>query len=116
MTSRYVPLATIICVTAVLAGCSREETLSCSVDERYSTVQSVQPLQIPDDLSPPDESGALRLPPDVTANRRDPARPCLESPPSFFGDQRPGPSGRPASGEPAPAEVPEVDSERTIDN
>lgn len=115
MTPRCASLAT-ICAAAALVGCSREATLACDTDERYSTVQSVQPLQIPDDLSPPDEAGALRLPPDVAGSRPSPTQPCLESPPSFFGDQRPGPSGRPANAEPTPAEAPEADPERSIDN
>jgi hypothetical protein len=40
-------------------------------------------VQIPDDLSPPSETDALRLPPDVVADRRQPTQPCLESPPAF---------------------------------
>jgi len=101
-------------ITVAVTGCSREEELVCEPDARYSTAQSVQPVQIPDDLSPPDESDAIRLPPDVTANRSAPTQPCLETPPSFFGDQRPGRSGRPASAEPAPGEGPEAGPEPTI--
>jgi hypothetical protein len=113
---RHCALLATVCFAAALVGCSREETLSCESTERYSTAQSVQPVRIPDDLSPPDESGALRLPPDVADDRRAPTQPCLESPPSFFDDQRPGRSGRPAAAEPPPDEVPAPDPERSIDN
>ena len=52
---------------AAIAGCSRQETMPCEPDARYSTARSAPPVQIPDDLSPPDESDAMRLPPDVGA-------------------------------------------------
>ena len=47
------------------------------------------PVQIPDDLSPPNESDALRLPPDLGGSSAVTAGECLESPPPFFGDSRP---------------------------
>ncbi len=73
----------------VTAGCSRQETVSCNTDPRYVTARSASPVQIPDDLSPPNERDALRLPPDVGASSSPPAGPCLQSPPSFFGESRP---------------------------
>jgi hypothetical protein len=100
-----------------LTACGRDNTIGCEATERYSTAQSVQPVQIPDDLSPPDETAALRLPPDPAGGSRAPSQPCLESPPSFFGEGRPGRTGRPASAEPPPAaETPAANPERAIDN
>jgi hypothetical protein len=48
-------------------------------------------VQIPDDLSPPDESDAIRLPSDVGVGVGGSitAGECLEEPPPFFGDSRP---------------------------
>ena len=65
------------------------EASPCEPDARYSTARSARPVQIPDDLSPPDESDALRLPPDSSAGGTVTAGDCLESPPSFFGESRP---------------------------
>jgi hypothetical protein len=70
-----------------IAGCSRQETVSCVPDPRYGTARSAQPVQIPDDLSPPNESDALRLPPPVAIPVS--AGECLQTPPSFFGESRP---------------------------
>jgi hypothetical protein len=76
-------------VLLAIAGCSRQETVSCNTDTRYSTARSAPPVQIPDDLSPPNESDALRLPPLATVGSDSAVGPCLQSPPSFFGDSRP---------------------------
>ncbi len=102
-------------------------------------------MQIPDDLSPPDESDAIRLPADtgavavvaITAGE------CLETPPSFFGDSRPfvddadseeprqsrrearrqargetpaEPAGQPDAAPAEPADPPPADNDRVIDN
>jgi hypothetical protein len=112
--------ATILAVCA-LTACGRDKTRGCESTERYATAVSSQPVQIPDDLSPPNETEALRLPPDTGANAKPPSQPCLESPPSFFGEERTG-RGRPqpaAAAEPAPAtptEPPEDDGSRNIEN
>lgn len=74
---------------AAVAGCSRDQTLPCEPEARYSTARSVAPVQIPDDLSPPDESNAIRLPTDLTPVGSITAGECTEKPPSFFGAQRP---------------------------
>jgi hypothetical protein len=52
------------------------------------TARSAQPVQIPDDLTPPNETNALRLP-DLPAESSSPAGECLETPPPFFGESRP---------------------------
>ncbi len=125
-----------------IAGCSRQETTPCEPDARYSTARSALPVQIPDDLSPPDESDAIRLPADVDAVgiAAITAGECLETPPPFSGDARPfvddadsaeprqsrrearrqargetpaEPAGQPAA---EPAEPPPADNDRVIDN
>ena len=70
-----------------IAGCSRQETVPCAPDPRYGTARSAPAVQIPDDLSPPNESDALRLPPAAGALSR--AGECLQTPPSFFAEGRP---------------------------
>jgi len=93
--------AALIAVCA-LAGCSRDKVRPCDSDGRYIGAQSVPPVRIPDDLSPPNESDALRVPPESTAANRSPTS-CLETPPAF------GTSGRGASASPqgsAPADSP----------
>ena len=61
--------------------------MPCEPEVRYATARSAPPVQIPDDLSPPDESDAIALAGrssspvgSITAGE------CLETPPSFFGD------------------------------
>jgi len=66
----------------VLAACSGERELRCESSERYQGARSVQPIRVPDDLSVPDESDALRIPPPPEGSRtaRDT---CLEYPPEY---------------------------------
>ena len=108
----------IVGLTAI-GGCSRQETTACEPDVRYSTARSAPPVQIPDDLSPPNENDALRLPPDVAAAQTA-AGECLEAPPSFFGESRPFRlSGDDEEEEPdaaPPSEPSASDSDRVIDN
>jgi hypothetical protein len=107
-----------------IAGCSRDKTVTCTPDARYSTARSAAPVQIPDDLSPPNESDALRLPPDgAVATTAAPVE-YLDAPPSFFGDSQPFRRGSNSEGrEPAPAEqapaasdAPAAGGDRVIDN
>ena len=105
------------------AGCSRQETVSCNTDPRYVTARSAPPVQIPDDLSPPNERDALRLPPDVGVSDSPTAGPCLQSPPSFFGESRPfqlssdDDEAAPAAPAPGGQSAPAPDaSDRVIDN
>jgi hypothetical protein len=74
---------------AAVGGCSRQQAAPCEPEARYSTARSAPPVQIPDDLSPPNESDALRLPPDSSGSATVTAGECLEAPPSFFGESRP---------------------------
>ena len=86
---RLFPTLCLLGGLAAVAGCSRMETSPCDPDPRYSGARSAPPVQIPDDLSPPDESDALRLPPAVGVDGSVTAGDCLETPPSFFGESRP---------------------------
>ncbi len=72
----------LIMMLVVLTGCSRERELRCESTERYQGARSVQPIRIPDDLSVPDESDALRIPapPESSSAARET---CLEYPPRF---------------------------------
>ena len=68
--------------TTFIVGCHRGNTSGCEDTRRYAKAASASPVQIPDDLTPPSETDALRLPP-VVANNRTPTQPCLEDPPAF---------------------------------
>lgn len=109
-----------IVALAALAGCSRDKTVTCTPDPRYSTARSAAPVQIPNDLSPPNESDALRLPPDVGAATAVAPGDCLDAPPSFFGDSQPFRRGGDAERrEPEPVEqndAPAAGGDRVIDN
>ena len=86
---------------AAIAGCSRQDAVPCLPESRYSTARSAPPVQIPDDLSPPNEVDALRLPPETVVAAPLVAGECLEAPPSFFGDSsRSGASAPAAEDEP----------------
>jgi hypothetical protein len=110
------------CVVGVMAiaGCSRQQTTPCDTDARYATARSAQPVQIPDDLSPPNESDALRLPPDAVASASAATGSCLQSPPSFFGESRPfqrdSDAEEPAPEPAAPSAPPAAGGDRVIDN
>jgi hypothetical protein len=117
---RHCALSCLVIGLVASVGCSRQETVSCNTDPRYVTARSAPPVQIPDDLSPPNERDALRLPPEVGASASPTAGPCLQSPPSFFGESRPfqlssdDDEAAPASAEQS---APAVDpGDRVIDN
>lgn len=78
--------ACLIVGLAAVAGCSRQEAVPCQPEARYSTARSAPPVQIPDDLTPPNEADALRLPPQAVVSAPLVAGECLETPPPFSGD------------------------------
>jgi hypothetical protein len=105
---------------AALVGCSRDDAVRCEPNLRYSTARSAQPVQIPDDLSPPNENDAIRLPPDTTVATTE-TKPggCLESPPSFFRDEMPfqrRAGDEPEASAPPPSAPPPPAGDRVIDN
>ena len=85
-----------------LSGCARNSGLRCEDQGRYSAAGEVAPLRIPDDLDPPDQTEALRIPgtPDTAVaqeagNAADvddsaDAASCTELPPEFFDAGLPG--------------------------
>jgi hypothetical protein len=117
---RHRALKCLVVGVVAIAGCSRQETVACDTDPRYVTARSAPPVQIPDDLSTPNESDALRLPPDVVASDSPATGPCLQSPPSFFGESRPFQRDSDAeerAPEPAaPSAPPAAGGDRVIDN
>ena len=69
-----------------LAACGGRGEFRCEDTSRYAPSTSVAPLRIPGDLTPPDESQALSVPPAPTANTPNPERVagrCLETPPEY---------------------------------
>jgi len=102
----------------LVAGCSRQETTDCGPSPRYTAARSVSAVQIPDDLSPPNESDALRLPPDAVVSAQPPATGCLDSPPAFSREARFGRRAESRDEAPAPAQPaePPADPARAIDN
>jgi hypothetical protein len=106
-----------------VCGCSRNQTVDCEPTDRYATAQSVAPVQIPDDLSPPDETDALRLPPVASSSGDRASGGCLETPPPFFSTGRPGIDPPPSNNAEAASESeppanapPEPGGDRAIDN
>jgi predicted small secreted protein len=90
-----------------LVGCHRSNTSGCEDTRRYAKAASASPVQIPDDLTPPSETDALRLPP-VVANNRAPTQPCLEDPPAFSEQIRLGGRADPAKSGSGAGEAPET--------
>lgn len=96
-----------------LAGCfGKKSDVRCEPTDRYTTVGSVGPVRIPDDLTPPDESDALQLP---TTGADDgssvPPGGCLEDPPKFSRDE--GAQTPPAAAPPPTVPAPSPDREIT---
>ena len=78
-------IALLLVALAAAVGCSRGESLACQEDLRYQESTSLPPLQVPDDLTVPDETDALRVPGPQTARApADDEPPCIELPPRFF--------------------------------
>jgi uncharacterized lipoprotein len=116
---RRLPLWLVL-ASGIVAACSREATIDCEPSERYATARSAPPVQVPDDLSPPDERNALRLPDvDAAPVRTELPDACLETPPPFS-DQRPGRragAARDPAAEPAePIDEAPSDPDRVIEN
>lgn len=97
--------ATAIALVFCICGCSRNAGLRCENQARYDTAEEVAPLMIPDDLDPPGEAGALRIPATgnsaVVSESQAPGEPqdsvgdedaesCTEAPPDFFQEGLPG--------------------------
>jgi uncharacterized lipoprotein len=75
-----------------VTGCGRDSLLRCENPETYRGSGERAPIQVPDDLSVPNESDALRIPPgerlavfeDEDEDDEPVAAPCLELPPDYY--------------------------------
>jgi uncharacterized lipoprotein len=76
-------------VALAAAGCSGVGSVRCEDSARYATSTTAPPVRIPDELSPPDESQALRIPPALEQSEVPPDG-CLESPPPYVQPGAPG--------------------------
>ena len=87
--SRYLLIAVV--VTGVLSGCGRMSAVRCEDPEYYAGSAEIEPVQVPEDLSLPDETESLQIPPAPLDNEvTETTGPCLESPPEFFEEASPG--------------------------
>lgn len=77
-------------VSSVTAGCGRFSVAACEQPERYDSAIEAAPVQVPEGLTPPDESRALQIPglPAETKTIKKRGE-CLESPPEYFEDGLP---------------------------
>ena len=76
----------LILLHGALAGCGFLDAGSCENPERYEGSAEVAPVQVPEGLTPPDESRALKIP-DTSSGDAAPVKKrgdCLESPPDYF--------------------------------
>ncbi len=103
MTNRVLVL--VVAQVILISGCSRNAGLRCENQERYGDAREVAPLLIPDDLDPPSEFEALRIPAAAgpgaavasqpsagasAAGESGEAGACTEAPPDFFQEGLPG--------------------------
>lgn len=101
MTQRAVAVA--IALAFCIGGCSRNAGLRCENQARYEGAEEVAALMIPDDLDPPSEAEALRIPTadgatvasESQSSGQQPAEDgdtasCTEAPPDFFQEGSPG--------------------------
>ena len=81
--SRCLGVVSIMVVMTLTSACGATR---CEKPERYAGSGELPPVQVPDDLTPPDESRSLRVPQVSDRDRRKVIRkgPCLESPPDYF--------------------------------
>ena len=73
--------------SSVAVGCGRLGLggLKCEDPEAYVNSTEIAPVQVPSDLTLPDETGSLEIPPELDEKELAQMRgPCLESPPEFF--------------------------------
>lgn len=76
-------------VAAGVVACGGSEAaLRCQDESHYATSSSAPPVRVPEDLSVPDESQALQIPPGdpLPVKGEDDPPDCLELPPDFFDD------------------------------
>lgn len=78
-------------LSLLAAGCAGSGGMSCgSSASRYADSNSIPPVRVPEDLTPPDESRGLAIPPEPDRTADLAEGQCLESPPPFSEDQTSG--------------------------
>jgi len=83
---RYLLRLFSVALIGLLSGCFFGGKPSCDKPQEYQASDTIEPLQVPDGLDSPDQSGALTIPPrSADAKKRQTDDPCLERPPDFFG-------------------------------
>ena len=89
----WIRIACCVLLASSVTGCGSTFALRCEDPGRYADSGEVPPIQIPDDLDPPDESQSLRIPAPPSEGEVEQLQsrgPCLESPPDFFEAGAPG--------------------------
>jgi uncharacterized lipoprotein len=71
---------------SIVTACGGGGAMRCENSSLYSASTTAPPVRVPDDLSVPDESQALQIPPGepLPPKGEDEAPDCLEQPPDFF--------------------------------
>jgi uncharacterized lipoprotein len=84
------PLALLVIATVAACG-GGGGAMRCENSSIYATSVSAAPVRVPDDLSVPDESQALQIPPGeaLPPKAKDEPPDCLERPPDFFDEETP---------------------------
>ena len=104
-----------VMIASAVCGCRGEAELRCEPTERYTGAASIPPVRVPDDLSVPDESNSLRLPPPSAGeDGHGRAEGLPRESASLLPGQPPRGSRQPAASEPEPD--PAEDPERQIGN
>lgn len=72
-------------VSVLTTSCGRFGVVACEESDRYRSAIEAGPVQVPDGLTPPDQSRALQIP-DVPPETKSVEKrgDCLESPPEYF--------------------------------
>jgi uncharacterized lipoprotein len=71
--------------TMLLGACSRGETVNCPGGTQYLAAESADALRIPDDLSVPEETDALRIPGPTPPPEPEEEVECLQFSPAYSG-------------------------------
>ena len=82
--SRIAIIAGVVLAVSLVAGCGRRGEVRCEDPGRYATSDSIPPVRVPEDLSLPNETESLVIPPGARSPETIAENECLESPPDFF--------------------------------
>jgi uncharacterized lipoprotein len=81
-----------VLIALSLNGCASRFAATCVDPARYTDSGQMPPIRIPDDLSPPDQSNSLQIPPALEGEveQLESRGNCLESPPDYYDTGAPG--------------------------